>query len=110
LASCASPRMPPAWAVFCTQARTLAAADANAQRLLIESQLRPWRLILEPVDTAVPQESGLITGYYEPVLNGARKRGSVYQTPLYAVPDDLVTVELGALYPALQGERIRGRL
>src|SRR5690606_4189740 len=109
LTSCASSRMPPAWAAFCTQARMLAAAGQNAQRLLIESQLRPWRLILEPVN-GVPQETGLITGYYEPVLNGARRRGGVFQTPLYAVPDDLVTVELGALYPALQGERIRGRL
>ena len=26
------------------------------------------------------------------------------------VPDDLVTVDLGDLYPALKGERIRGRL
>src|SRR5262249_2753922 len=49
-------------------------------------------------------------GYYEPVVNGARKRGGAYQTPLYAVPDDLVTIDLGDLYPQLKGERVRGRL
>jgi membrane-bound lytic murein transglycosylase A len=34
----------------------------------------------------------------------------VYQTPLYGVPDDLLIVDLGDLYPALKGERVRGKL
>ena len=55
-------------------------------------------------------QSGLITGYYEPVLRGARKKGGAFQTPLYSVPDDLLIVELGDLYPALKGERVRGQL
>ena len=55
-------------------------------------------------------ETGLITGYYEPMLYGARKRGGAYQTPLYRVPDDLVSVELASVYPALKGMRLRGRL
>src|SRR5688572_811402 len=109
LASCASPRMPAAWGSSCTRAQAINAGDAAAQRAWVESQLRPWRIILESdgrPDTR--QDKGLITGYYEPVLNGARQRGGSFQTPLYGVPDDLVTVELGELYPALQGERIRG--
>ena len=52
----------------------------------------------------------MITGYYEPVLNGARKRGGAFQWPLYRVPDDLVSIELGELYPELKSERVRGRL
>lgn len=111
LASCASPRLASAWATFCTQARTVDATNAAAQRALIESRLRPWQIVLDSADErGARQDRGLITGYYEPVLNGSRNRGGNFQTPLYAVPDDLVTVELGALYPALQGERIRGRL
>lgn len=111
LASCASSRMAAAWATFCGRAVQVGAADATAQRALVESQLRPWQVVLE-VEGArgTRQERGLVTGYYEPVLRGARQRGGSFQTPLYAVPDDLVTVELGSLYPALQGERIRGRL
>jgi membrane-bound lytic murein transglycosylase A len=111
LTSCASSRMPAAWGAFCGKARVINAGDAASQRTLIESQLRPWRIVLESSgrpDTR--QDKGLITGYYEPVLNGARQRGGRFQTPLYGVPDDLVTVELGELYPALQGERVRGRL
>jgi membrane-bound lytic murein transglycosylase A len=34
----------------------------------------------------------------------------VYQTPIYAVPDDLLIIDLGDLYPQLKGERIRGKL
>ncbi len=43
-------------------------------------------------------------------MNGARQRGGAFQTPLYAVPDDLLTIDLGDLYPQLKGERIRGKL
>jgi membrane-bound lytic murein transglycosylase A len=111
LASCASPRMPAAWAAFCAEASALGAADAAARRTLLEARLKPWKLVLQrPDEPRGLQETGLVTGYYEPVLQGSRKRGGAYQTPLYAVPDDLVTVELGELYPALRGERVRGRL
>jgi membrane-bound lytic murein transglycosylase A len=111
LASCRSPRMPAVWRPFCAQAAALAPGDRPGQRALVETGLRPWRLVLEsPGHADARQDQGLITGYYEPVLNGARRRGGNFQTPLYAVPDDLVTVELGTLYPALQGERVRGRL
>ncbi len=110
-ASCASSRMPAAWRDFCAAARAVSDADATAQRQLVESRLRPWRLVLVSPDTPhLRQDTGLVTGYYEPVLNGSRTRGGPFQTPLHAVPDDLVTVDLGQLYPALQGERIRGSL
>jgi membrane-bound lytic murein transglycosylase A len=110
-ASCDSTRLPAVWSAFCGEARAIDAADATAQRALLEARLRPWQIVLEsPGRRGLRQTEGLITGYYEPVLNGARTRGGAFQTPLYSVPDDLVTVDLGALYPALQGERIRGRL
>lgn len=111
LTSCRAPRPAQVWASFCTAARAIGPRDAAAQRALLESRLRPYRIITESQDgLRTRTERGLITGYYEPLLKGSRQRGGVYQTPLYAVPDDLVTVDLGALYPALRGERIRGRL
>ena len=115
LASCAA-RMPTDWRAPCTAARAISRDDANAQRKWLESSLRPWRITLvvpANVTGSAPLQkidTGRITGYYEPILNGARTRGGAYQTPLYAVPDDLLTIELGDLFPALKGERVRGKL
>jgi membrane-bound lytic murein transglycosylase A len=36
--------------------------------------------------------------------------GPAFPAPLYAPPDDLLTVELADLYPELKGKRVRGRL
>jgi peptidoglycan lytic transglycosylase A len=37
-------------------------------------------------------EPGFLTGYYEPVLEGSRKREGRFQTPVYKRPPDLVNV------------------
>lgn len=55
-------------------------------------------------------DTGLATGYYEPLLRGSRTRHGPYQHPIYRVPDDLIAVELDALYPQLKGLRLRGKL
>lgn len=55
-------------------------------------------------------ESGLITGYYEPILKGSRFKSAKYPNPLFQVPTDLVTVELDSLFPELKYKRVRGRL
>jgi membrane-bound lytic murein transglycosylase A len=111
LVSCGSSRIMPTWSAFCAEARAVDAKDAGAQRALVESRLRPYRILTEGQDARHERrDRGLITGYYEPLLKGSRQRGGVYQTPLYGVPDDLLTIELGSLYPQLKGERIRGRV
>jgi membrane-bound lytic murein transglycosylase A len=35
---------------------------------------------------------GFVTGYYEPVVPGARERNAPFDVPVYARPDDLVTL------------------
>ena len=54
--------------------------------------------------------TGLITGYYEPLLKGSRNKSSQYPYPLYKQPTDLITVELGETYPELKNKRLRGKL
>jgi membrane-bound lytic murein transglycosylase A len=111
LASCGAPRMRSEWRDVCAAGQPIGREDVNAQRRLLESSLRAWRVTTRiPGRRGKAADSGLVTGYYEPLLNGARARGGPYQWPLYAVPDDLLTIELGDLYPALKGERVRGRL
>jgi membrane-bound lytic murein transglycosylase A len=93
------------WAEPCGIARQVNAGDSQAIRLFFESFFVPNQVV-----EAGGATTGLVTGYYEPLLRGARKRGGPYQTPLYRVPDDLVTVDLGSIYPELKGMRLRGRL
>ena len=52
----------------------------------------------------------LITGYYEPLLHGSRKRDERYRYPLYGPPDDLLVVDLSTPYPELADRRLRGRV
>lgn len=93
------------WEAPCAAARTVDAGDAGAVRRFFETHFVPHQ-----VRNPDGSDTGLVTGYYEAMLHGARKRGGAYQTPLYRVPDDLITVDLGAVHPDLKGRRLRGRL
>ncbi|WP_229459083.1 murein transglycosylase A, partial [Massilia cavernae] len=93
------------WKEACMAARVVDAADAAAVRGFFETYFVPNQL--RSPDGA---DTGLITGYYEPMLRGARKRGGEFQTPLHKVPDDLLTIDLSSVYPSLKGMRLRGRL
>lgn len=55
-------------------------------------------------------DSGMITGYYQPLLKGSRVKTAQYRYPLYTRPADLITVELSGLFPELANKRVRGRL
>lgn len=74
-------------------------------RRFFEQQFRPYQ-VRNP-DGSV---SGTVTGYYEPLLRGSRQRGGRFQTPLHAAPPDLLTIDLGMLYPELKSLRLRGRM
>jgi membrane-bound lytic murein transglycosylase A len=75
-------------------------------RRFLQDQLRPWRLD----DAAGQPATGTLTGYYEPLIRASRTRTGAYQWPIYAPPDDLLTIDLGSVYPELAGKRVRGKL
>jgi len=93
------------WKEPCAIARTVDGNSESAIRLYFESFFDPHQVIGPD-----GKDSGLITGYYEPLLRGARKKGGPYQTPLYKVPDDMVIIDVGTVYPELKDKRVRGRL
>lgn len=93
------------WRDACDGLAGIAANDEAALRQYLQSRFRPYRLV-----SSEGADSGLVTGYYEPMLQGSRKRSERARYPLYGVPDDLLVVELGDLYPELKGMRLRGRL
>ena len=43
-----------------------------------------------PHEITVARPDGLLTAYYEPVLEGSRKRSKGYDVPIYRRPDDLM--------------------
>jgi membrane-bound lytic murein transglycosylase A len=95
-----------AWSSTCEALRKLGSKPSREQlRQLLQTRLTPWQLI-----NADGSEQGMITGYYEPLLRASRTRSAQFNVPVLGVPDDLITVELGELYPELKGSRVRGRL
>lgn len=55
-------------------------------------------------------DSGFFTGYYEAELRGAVAPDERHRWPLYAVPPDLVTADLGMFRADLKGTKIVGRV
>lgn len=78
---------------------------AQPPKALLESNFEVWQFQQED-----GKKEGLLTGYYEPLLSGSRKKQGPYTVPLYGVPKDLITVKLDEQYPELKGKRIRGRI
>ena len=105
IASCSILVKKPDWSEPCTVARDVNAKDEKSIRTFFEAFFVPNQVV-----NSDGSDTGLITGYYEPLLRGARKRSGPYQTPLHRVPDDLLTVDLSLVYPELKSMRLRGRL
>jgi membrane-bound lytic murein transglycosylase A len=94
-----------AWKGVCAGAQTLVAAPEAEIAAFFELNFDPHQVV--NVDET---ETGMVTGYYEPLLRGSRTRSSRYKYPLYAVPQDLLVVDLSSVYPDLKHKRLRGRI
>lgn len=107
--SCIAKNAPEALKSACEAAQPLAVANAVQARAFFEAYFTPYRIVRVESPRSI-SETGLITGYYEPLLRGSRKASSTFATALYAPPDDMLTIELGDVFPELKGKRVRGRL
>lgn len=103
--SCRALRNKPAWQAVCARATELTQTDNNTLRAFFEQGFTPYQ-VYNPDGSS----QGLITGYYEPKLYGSRIRTARFRYPLYAAPDDLLTIDLSEVYPQLKDLRLRGRL
>jgi membrane-bound lytic murein transglycosylase A len=108
LKSCRSLRFRADWAQACTAADKVDGTSSKSVRAYFDRYFEPYAVVKQT--GALREESGLITGYYEPLLKGARTRSTQFNAPLYAPPPDLLTIDLGSLYPELKGKRLRGRI
>jgi membrane-bound lytic murein transglycosylase A len=93
------------WRSVCAAAQKTGKPGREEARRFFEQYFTPYQ-----VAHADGGDQGMITGYYEPLLRGSRKPSARYRYPLFAVPDDLLVVDLTDVYPELKGMRLRGRL
>lgn len=91
------------WRQVCGAAAT-APSDAKGARAWFENWFAPFEL------HAGAEREALFTGYYEPEIAASRTRDGAYTTPVYGLPADFVTADLGLFRPDLAGTRIAGRV
>jgi len=96
------------WQPFCGAVVATSPGDAEFVRGFIEQHLQPykvWRM-----NGRKRERTGIVTGYFEPLIFGSRTRDARHATPLYRRPADLLVVDLAEVVPELKGKRVRGRL
>lgn len=85
-----------------------AALDVKPDERDLKAFFQKW---FAPVEFyADKPANGLFTGYYMPLIKGSYKRSEEYNVPIYEVPKDLVTLDLGLFVPHLKNRKIVGRL
>ena len=94
-----------AWKGVCAGAQTLANASERDVATFFELNFEPHQVM-----NADDSSSGMVTGYYEPLLRGSRVRTDKFRHPIYGVPADLLTIDLSSVYPELKHRRLRGRI
>ena len=104
----------PLWQTVCTAAQSLNEKNQNkpSNKLSNAEMIDYFTSYFDVYSTNNVDGTsvGLVTGYYEPVLKGSRTKSAKFAYPLYRQPSDLITVDLGELYPELKYKRVRGKL
>jgi membrane-bound lytic murein transglycosylase A len=101
----ARPATAATWRDVCIASAAIDPPDTIVARAFFERHFTAYQ-VLDADDTA----TGLVTGYYEPLLHGSRQRDERYHYPVYGRPDDLLVVDLVELYPELKDKRVRARV
>jgi len=113
LNSCSALARRNAWREVCAQTLAIDARDGAAVRDFFVTRFDVYRVSSHQIENnaeTAASTSGLVTGYYEPLLRGSRVRSDKYPVPIYRVPDDLIVVDLAPVYPELSNMRLRGKL
>ncbi|QPF72105.1 transglycosylase [Roseateles sp. DAIF2] len=82
LRGCARPA--PGWAELCARAALQPPTDDLEAHLWLIKHLQPYR-----VESPDGEAQGLLTGYFEPLLDAQRRPLGSYRVPLHAAPPDL---------------------
>lgn len=74
----------PEWTRICAEARSVTPASDASARAWIRQRMQPWR-----VESFEGSAEGLVTGYFEPLVDARRKAGGTFRVPLHGLPADL---------------------
>jgi membrane-bound lytic murein transglycosylase A len=92
------------WQTICTAANQLIPNNIITARDFFEKWFEPYQ-VRNNLST-----HGLFTGYYLPLLQGSLKPDKRFSIPIYGVPNDLVTVNLGKFHQELTGQILIAQL
>ncbi len=113
LQSCRALGKRDAWRDACSQADRVDAASGRSIQAYFATRFDAYRVLAQRVEGTKEidrRDTGLATGYYEPLLKGSRLRSERYGTPIYRVPPDLLVIDLASVHPELANLRLRGKL
>lgn len=92
------------WYPACQDAMKLKSLTSQNTKQFFEKWFVPVEFVeKKPVE-------GLFTGYYMPLLKGSLTRTKQYHVPLYDVPSNLLTINLGLFANDLKNRNIVGRI
>ncbi len=92
------------WQPVCASLQSNPPQDDAAARDFFMRTLQPYRV------SGHDGSDGLFTGYYEAELRGSPIQTGIFQVPLYAKPDDLITADLSAFRTEWKGQHIVGKV
>lgn len=89
------------WQKFCKK--------LNHEKFSTDGELRSFIKEEMRVFSINNNETGLFTGYYEPEIEGSLVKTKEYAVPVYALPQDIVRIDLGKFNPKFKGEILFGK-
>ncbi|HFD7638712.1 TPA: murein transglycosylase A [Legionella pneumophila] len=92
------------WHPACRAALKIKPVDEKSAKFFFEKWFAPVEFYDDkPV-------KGLFTGYYMPLIKGSYTKSKEFSVPIYELPSNLVTVDLGLFLPNLKNKKIIGRI
>ncbi|WP_251044087.1 MULTISPECIES: MltA domain-containing protein [unclassified Lysobacter] len=86
--SCDALRRKQGWSTVCAAFDRVDTGSDAALRAFFESNFHVYRMM-----SPARQPDGLITGYFEPLLEGRRSRDETFRFPVYGMPQDLLLLD-----------------
>lgn len=94
-----------AWKDICHKAKIMPEINKNTTKKFFQDNFT-----IQALKKTNGGNKGVMTGYYEPLLQGSYQRTERFKYPVYKTPKQMLIVDLASLYPELEGRRVRGKL